>query len=182
AARGDFAGAVADYGLALRLEPDAATHLRRGQLYLDAGAARLALADFDACLRLDADSAEGHVGRAAANLQAGLFREAIRDAQRARKLAPGPNPELVSHQAAVVLAQAPARIEADKTLSRREKDRLVGDCTEDALNALRDALLKTRADQRSTFWRERVRLNPAFDRLRSHDRYRGLERDLAGLP
>src|SRR5581483_7215343 len=78
---GNHAGAVADYTSALTLEPDTPRILaRRGWSYLLTDAARPALLDFDAAVRLDPWSSDAYSGRASARVRLGMYREAVADA------------------------------------------------------------------------------------------------------
>jgi tetratricopeptide (TPR) repeat protein len=87
--RGDGAGAVADYGEALRLDPGRAdVRKKRGKVRLDLGDAAGAAADFDAAVRTDPQDAAALRGRSAARLLLGDLTGAEQDAAAALALRP----------------------------------------------------------------------------------------------
>jgi tetratricopeptide (TPR) repeat protein len=87
--RGDGAGAVADFGEALRLDPGRAdVRQKRGKVRLDLGDAAGAAADFDAAVRIDPEDAAALRGRSAARLLLGDLAGAEQDAAAALALRP----------------------------------------------------------------------------------------------
>jgi tetratricopeptide (TPR) repeat protein len=85
-ARNNYAGAVSDFSRALELRPgpDTATrtrlHNQRGWTYHFAGAPSLALADFEASLKLTPDQCDALGGRGLARIMLGLWQPAVEDA------------------------------------------------------------------------------------------------------
>ena len=62
---------------------------RRGRLYLNSDAPKLALRDFEEAINLDPSSrssADAYLGRGLARASLGLYREAVADASRALRL------------------------------------------------------------------------------------------------
>jgi serine/threonine protein kinase/Flp pilus assembly protein TadD len=131
----DPAGALADYTLALALDPNSPSTLaRRGWSYLG-DATRLALRDFDQAIKLEPKNADLYNGRGYARALLGDYRGAIDDAEQALglglsgaelrfKLALIYNAACVYAQAAskaAFLAEEPQR----QPLSRRYQDRAV---------------------------------------------------------
>jgi tetratricopeptide (TPR) repeat protein/tRNA A-37 threonylcarbamoyl transferase component Bud32 len=90
--RQDYPGAIADFTRAAELGPDVepATRARllnhRGWAHHFADAPRLALADFEASLRLVEGQADAHSGRGLARIRLGDWRAAVADAEAALRL------------------------------------------------------------------------------------------------
>src|SRR5262249_51658043 len=80
--RNDFAGAIADYTLALAARPsDSLMPRRGGGSYLMSEAFELARVDFDDAIRHDPANAEAYGGRASALVAIGHYRAAVLDAE-----------------------------------------------------------------------------------------------------
>jgi eukaryotic-like serine/threonine-protein kinase len=79
----EYPKAIESYGRALWLRKDAAVFSYRGLAYLRLGAARPALADFEAALRRDRDHADALCGRGHARMALGQVSEALQDAEAA---------------------------------------------------------------------------------------------------
>jgi serine/threonine protein kinase/lipoprotein NlpI len=92
-ARKNYSGAVADFTRALDLVSDVDSGSRsrllnrRGWAYHFADAARLALDDFDASLKLDQNQSDALAGRGLARVRLGDWRDAVADAEAAVRLA-----------------------------------------------------------------------------------------------
>jgi tetratricopeptide (TPR) repeat protein len=142
----DFAGAVAECTSALELEKSAASFAARGWAYLDAQAPRLALADFEAALRLEPHRGEAYLGRAHARLHLGDWQQAVEDAEKG--LGEGPRSHPLCYQAARVFAQAAGRSDMPTSSRTKYEGR--------AVECLRDAIAKLAAAERPTFWKEKV--------------------------
>jgi tetratricopeptide (TPR) repeat protein len=113
---GQYPGAQTDYTRALELEPDAATYAARGWCYLVAGAANLALPDFEESIRLAPDEGDGYAGRGFARALLGQARLAVADAEES--LRRGPRSPRLYYNVARVYAQAAARLEGDSLRTR----------------------------------------------------------------
>jgi hypothetical protein len=102
--QGDFEGAVADYGLALRLDPDFAwAYDRRATLWLDRGDYQRAIADFDQAIRVDPKSGPYFNSRCWAILvSGGDAQKALGDCDRSLQLRPG-DPETLDSRGFVYL-------------------------------------------------------------------------------
>jgi tetratricopeptide (TPR) repeat protein len=86
---GDLRGALEDFDVALRLNPDlAVVYNNRGTTLHELGDVEGALADFDAALCLDPNYADAHGNRAALRLERGDADGAAADCRRALELAP----------------------------------------------------------------------------------------------
>ena len=91
--RENYSGAIDDYGqaLGLRSAQDRETRTRllnkRGWAYQFADAARLALADFEASLKLDRNQSDALAGRGLARIRLGEWRPALADADASLRLA-----------------------------------------------------------------------------------------------
>jgi len=87
--RGMLDRAIADYGKALELKPDAReAYYHRGRCYHDKGEYARAVADFTELVRLDPTNAEPYNRRAMARCLSGDRAGAIADHSRALELAP----------------------------------------------------------------------------------------------
>lgn len=86
---GEYDRAMADYGAAIRLDPNSATpHFNRGLIYDSTGYYPRALAEYGEAIRLDGDNADAYVSRGAIFLNSGKLDQAIADFTRARALIP----------------------------------------------------------------------------------------------
>src|SRR5262249_8398525 len=83
---GDHPAAIEAYTLALGLKQDALTRSQRGWSYLQTDSARLALADFDAALKLGPATSQALCGRALARVRSRQVEAAVQDAEAALKL------------------------------------------------------------------------------------------------
>lgn len=88
---GSFDASIEDYAASLAIENDAATRIRRGQMFAALGRQHEALADFTTALELKADLAQQHAAlfwRAKSENASGSTARAIDDIGRAIDLAP----------------------------------------------------------------------------------------------
>ncbi len=169
-AREDFAGAIADYTLALSLEPgSAALRNHRGWAYLFSDAFRLALADFDEALRIDPELGQAFSGRGLARASLGLWRDAVADADTAVRLASGAQRQRAYFNA--------ARVHAMSLKHAAEEVSRVG---EPALSLYRrhrklasDLLLQSAQElapeKQATFWHDVVASDPVLRPFRPTD-------------
>ena len=107
----DAPGAIDDYGLALRLKPDAATYVYRGWVHVLSEAPLMALHDFEEAIRLRPDPGDTYNGRGYALAKLGRLRDAISDAEEA--LRRGPQTDRLLYNAARIYAQAAGRVDAE---------------------------------------------------------------------
>jgi tetratricopeptide (TPR) repeat protein len=154
-ARRDHAGAIADYTHALELrpapEPALRTRLRngRGWCYHFADAPRLALADFEAALRLDPEQSDALAGRGLAHVRLGAWRPAVADADAAlRHAAPGALAR-ARFNAARIYAQAVEPVAAEGAVRGAERVPLYLSYRDRALELLRLALVDTPEAERA---------------------------------
>jgi serine/threonine protein kinase/predicted Zn-dependent protease len=167
--------AVADFTLALALAPDdLALRTERGQTYLGCGAARLAVADFDAVLGRDPKNAMACQGRGLARLQLDRCAEAASDAESLAGLANGDGRRVFN--AACILAQAAGRLELRQEHGDRETAALSVHCQTRAEALLAEAILLLPKTDRATFWRNEVRGAGALAPLRLGYAYNALDR------
>ncbi|HYJ46183.1 MAG TPA: tetratricopeptide repeat protein, partial [Pyrinomonadaceae bacterium] len=88
-AKGDSAGAISDFDVALSINPgQALVYYNRGTVWLSVGDSERAFADYDKSVRLDSRLAISYVGRATARLNKGDRAGALIDYEQAIKLAP----------------------------------------------------------------------------------------------
>jgi tetratricopeptide (TPR) repeat protein len=86
----DFAGAIADYTAAIKLDPARPSlYNNRAAAWLDQGDADRAIADYTAAIKLDPKSVSAYHGRAIAWLGKGEYDRAIADDDMAIRLRPG---------------------------------------------------------------------------------------------
>jgi tetratricopeptide (TPR) repeat protein len=169
-----YAEAVEAYGRALALEQDANTLAYRGWAYLKLDAPRLALADFDAALRLAPAQTDALCGRGAARVRLGRLAEAVADAHAALQHG-RPSPLLRCYAAYVyagVVGQLEARAGGWPTPggpATRYQER--------AVDLLRTALDDVPARQRREFWRANVQSAPDLAPIRHATGFIELARD-----
>ena len=167
---GQYPQALQAYSQALALERRADTLCYRGRVYLAVQAAALALADFEAALRLVPGDGEALCGRALARVLLGQVRAALADVEAALKQA-RPTPTLL-FDAACVHARAAQR---NVALNPRDVPRH----QERAVALLRAALEAVPPTDRPAFWRRHVQTEPALLALRQTASMRLLARDYA---
>ena len=150
---------------------------RRGSLLLITDAPRSALRDFDASIRLDpsgADSADAYLGRGMARVTLSEYRQAVADVRQALDLGEPTDKRLYS--AARIYARAAVAAAADVRKTGQDAVDLVSRYQDQAVELLRQAVMRLPAAKRPAFVREVVKNDPALAALRH--RLRTLE--LAG--
>ena len=161
---GDRDGALHDYTRSLGIQPDAATRGYRGWVYLAEGAPKLALADFEAALRLGARDGDAHAGRGNARVKLGRPEEAVRDAEEA--LRRGPRTARMLHNTATIFARAADRDGDARAQRQRFQQR--------ALDLLGEALTAFPAARRPHFWTEQILKDPDLTSLHGLPRFQQL--------
>jgi tetratricopeptide (TPR) repeat protein len=163
--------AVEAYSRSLLLRRDAQTLSRRGWAYLQLDAARLALDDFDAALRLRPKHVNSLCGRGTARVRLGQLKEAVQDAEGALRNRPGTEQLFV---VACVYARAARLV----TLTPRGPARVSGQegarYEKQALELLAQVLKRLPEGERVAFWRQRVLPEPALAGLRRNPKLRAL--------
>jgi tetratricopeptide (TPR) repeat protein/predicted Ser/Thr protein kinase len=177
---GDHRGAQDDYSDVVRLEPrDAAAYTARGWVCLLQGnAAKSALGDFEAALRLDPESPDALVGRGNARAELGQFRPAAQDAEKAAAL--GQKERQVLYHAARIHALICARAKVDARpasglLSPTARD----GHKEKAIQLLRRTLQRTDPKELLAFWQDVVQQDSGFRWLRATREYQDLAKDFS---
>jgi hypothetical protein len=144
-------------------------------VYLVSDALPLARHDFDAALRLSPKSGEAFIGRAYVQVRVGRYEQAVGDAEQA--IACGPQNRRMFWNAARVYAQTVGRMAADPAerddraldTRRQYQDR--------ALQLIRQAVQRTAAEERASFWDRYVEKDVAFDPVRRSPKYFRLARE-----
>jgi tetratricopeptide (TPR) repeat protein/tRNA A-37 threonylcarbamoyl transferase component Bud32 len=172
---GALAGALADYGQALALEPGSSRlHTERGWAYLRAGAVKLALDDFNEAVRLDPTSADAYAGRGSARAKLGKYRQAVADAAEAQQK--GPRTFRHLYNLARIFAQAVDGIDAERsplpTLRAHYQDQ--------AVELLQRAFNEVPSAQCATYWRDYVQADGALNSIRASAGYRQLASQYGG--
>jgi tetratricopeptide (TPR) repeat protein len=173
---GDYLGAVADYTRVLERHPGAEIRVHRGWAYFFADAWRPALADFEQALALDPAYGDAYTGRGLARVMLGRHREAVRDADEARRRQPA-TPEMM-HNVACIYSLAAGKVTQDP--KEKEAPALAGQYRTAAVRALRDTLALVRPAERPQFWREKMLPDSALDPIRNSAEFRELLRELGG--
>jgi tetratricopeptide (TPR) repeat protein len=171
---GDYLGAVADYTRVVERQPAAEIFAHRGWAYFFADAWRPALDDFEKALARDPAYGDAYTGRGLARVMLGRYREAVRDAEEARRRKPD-TPEMM-HNVACIFAQAAGRVVADPKEAARQD--LAKQYRTAAVRAILDTLALIRPAERARFWREKILPDSALDPIRDSPEFREL---LAGL-
>ena len=178
--RTDFAGAIADYTLALASRPDwVQVHAHRGWAYLFANAPELAFQDFDAVVRFAPADPDGYGGRGAARVRLRQHRAAASDVEES--LRRGEQTPRRLYNAARTYAQAVAVAAAEVGRRGHEASRDAQAYEARAATLLGRTLERTPADRRATFWREIVEPDDALAALRKRPRFAPLAR-MAAAP
>jgi tetratricopeptide (TPR) repeat protein len=147
----------------------------RGWAYLECGAARLALEDFEACLRQQPASADFLTGRASARVRLRQWREALDDAAAAEKQG-RLSPQLL-YYLSCVYAQAAGQVALVAGSSRDSLPaRSQAMYEESALKYLQRALGEMPADRRGKFWGDQVQSDPSLATVRTRPLYLQMER------
>jgi tetratricopeptide (TPR) repeat protein len=171
---GEHAEAIELYSAALRLGPDAATRQHRGWAYLQRNSPPLALADFEAALRLGPRTYQALCGRATARVRLRQVEEGVKDAEAALKLpdATGPEAPLL---AAGVFATA-AGIAAETAAPTRGRAPPGTRYLDRAAELLVEAIRRVPERDRAAFWRTRVQKEETLAEVRRHPRVARLVR------
>jgi tetratricopeptide (TPR) repeat protein len=166
---GDFAGAVADYGRALDLDPGSGRLFAlRGRLYLSLDAPRLALGDLDRAVEHSGADAETYADRAFARARLGQADEARADVEEAQKRDPGREPRLLYKLARAQVVIAAARAAGSSSAdARRQRSQ----AHEQAARWLAEAVEKMPEAERGKFWRDSVTADPFLAPLRPTPEY-----------
>jgi tetratricopeptide (TPR) repeat protein len=173
----DSAGALADYTLALALDPNSpSTRARRGWVYLGE-ASKLALRDFDEAIQLDPNNGDLYNGRGYARVLLGDYRGAVADAEQALKLGV-PGHELrarlaLTYNAACIYAQAASKAAFTAEPDRRQP--LAKDYQDRAVALIHQALDLLPPPARTPFLQQAAG-DPALDPIRGYPRFTELER------
>jgi tetratricopeptide (TPR) repeat protein len=166
ALHGNAAGAVADYTRSLELDPQSAsTRARRGWAYVNS--AQLALADFDAAIKLEPANGDLYNGRGYARALVGRYREAVVDAEEAVRLGPA-GKELkeklaIFTNAACVYAQAAGKAAAD--LQAEDHAALSEKYETRAIELVKQSMALLPKDVRRAYLQQTL-ADPAFDLVR----------------
>jgi serine/threonine protein kinase/Tfp pilus assembly protein PilF len=171
-----YSEAVADYTLALRLEPKADTYANRGWIHVVTGANKSALDDFEEAIRSDPQNGDAHNGRGLMRAKLGLA-NADADAQEALRL--GPNTARHVWSAARIYAELVGRIDADPDRSRSRALAVRFDYQHQALQLLRQAVGLTDVAERDSFWLGKIEDDKAFRPIRSSPGYAQLRAEFA---
>ncbi len=170
-------GAVADFTLALTIEPDNAGYrTQRGQCYLALEQYDAALADFEEALA-KGPTAAALLGRAHAHVHLGRHRSAAADAEAAlnlKDLSP-----LQMYRAGAVFALAVGSLDELKRPLTREEISARSLYQDRALSQVRLALLALPPEQRAGFWLSHPARDRALAAVRSTPVFRQLQHDFA---
>ena len=172
----DNAGAIEDFTRALEIDRaegravDPPTLTYRAWAHLVQGTPKLASVDFDEALALPgSQKADCYAGRACARVALGQWRPAVKDAEAAID---EETPTARTHfNVARVYAQAAVKASKDPKLQDRPRQELAAQYRRRALSMLRHALEKTPADNRSAFWDQYVKPDPALLSIRGTPEY-----------
>jgi tetratricopeptide (TPR) repeat protein len=171
--------AVAAFTQALNLAADPRILAARGWEYLIVfESPQLALADFREAIRLDSTSGDAYSGRGFALVQLGLYREAVADAVSALRLTAPSAP--AHYKAARIYAQAAGAVAAS-TREGALRILLQTEYAERALSLLQSSLsLLPAGSQRTRFWQEEVRVDPALNPIRETPGFARLAQEFSG--
>jgi tetratricopeptide (TPR) repeat protein len=166
-------GAAEEYTQALKWANDAETYAARGWACLDAEATRLALADFEQAIRLNAERGDSYNGRGLARVRLGDHHGAA-DAEAA--LRRGPASWQQCYNAARVFARAVGVVDATRPPGALQ---LLTRYQERTAACLRQALERYPPQGRAS-WASRILRDPAFLPVSLHPGFVRLLRDYPG--
>jgi tetratricopeptide (TPR) repeat protein len=86
--KGEYDKAIADYDLAIRLDPDADVYVKRGTAWYETDEYDKAIADFDQAIKINPKHAEAYLKRGTAWDHKGEYDKAIADYDQAIKINP----------------------------------------------------------------------------------------------
>jgi tetratricopeptide (TPR) repeat protein len=165
---GKYPEAVEDYTRALELAPDADIYQHRGWALFFSDAWKLALRDFSKAIELNPEEGDAYTGRGLARVLLGDYRGAVTDAEAALGRKPR-SPEMM-HNLACIFAQAAARAEVDEP-SLAEGYRLR------ALESVHQTLMMLPAEERSSFWRDKILPDAALAPLHHEADFKRLQEE-----
>jgi tetratricopeptide (TPR) repeat protein len=165
---GKYPEAVEDYTRALELVPDADIYQHRGWALFFSDAWKLALRDFSRAIELNPTEGDAYTGRGLARVLLGDYHGAVADAEAALGRKPR-SPEMM-HNVACIFAQAVARAEADR-------QPLVEVYRSRALEAVRQTLLMLPAEERFSFWQDKVLPDAALASIRDEADFKRLQEE-----
>jgi tetratricopeptide (TPR) repeat protein len=171
AASKQLPGAIAMYTLALQRNPaDMQTRCYRGWTYLLTDAVRLALEDFETCLRADATNADALAGRGNARIRLRELDGALADARSAE--AQGPVTDRLLYNLTRIYAQAAGQLAMQARSGSKRPPTWQADLyREKAFDYLARTLEKLRPGRRTAFWRDQVEADPALAGIRGGRQY-----------
>jgi serine/threonine protein kinase/Tfp pilus assembly protein PilF len=147
--------------------------LLRAQTYLRCEANLLAVRDFTEVLKRDKQNATAHVGRGLARFKLGEYSLALEDADHAASL------PTVTSQACCQAARLYALAAAQQSTLTRPSPALLRRYQERAVQLLRQTLELVPVEQRTAFWREKVKSERAFVAIERTAGFILLERQLS---
>ncbi len=162
---GKLSNAIEMYGAALRIKADDDTRALRGWAYLVTDAVRLALDDFESCLKQAPTNADYLIGRASARIRLKMRDEALTDAEAAEKQ--GGLSSRLLYQLSCVYAQAMTLTEvafrsgSDRFAAQRLA--LYEDLAQDYLSRTMTALSPEKC---RSFWSNQVETDPLLAPIR----------------
>lgn len=171
-----FQAALADYTQVLARQPDSATHASRGWILLANEVLPLALQDFEAAIRLDAENAEAYAGRGLIRVRLGQPAQARADAEAALRHGRPETPRLLwntAHVYAQLVSHPGIEPRASSAWAAATRERY----QDQALEVLRRALERVPAGKRAAFWRRYVASDALLNPLRGHAGFDRLERE-----
>jgi tetratricopeptide (TPR) repeat protein len=157
-----FPEAADDYTRVLERSPDAEILRHCGWAHFFADAWKLALRDFARAIELAPENSDAYIGRGLAYAMLGQYREAVADAESALRRRPDEPAMMIN--IACIFSLAVPRVKADA--HEHDREELAHRYHENALDALRRTLAMLPAEQRRSFWKDKLLPEPALAPLR----------------
>jgi tetratricopeptide (TPR) repeat protein len=176
-----YSETIADYTLALRLEPRADTYANRGWIHVVAGAHPSALKDFEEAIRIDPKNGDAHNGRGLMRAKLALANADLVDADADAREALRLGPENARHvwSAARIYAELVGRIDAGLDQRQNRTLAIRFDYQHQALQLIRQALALTDAAERASFWEGKIEKDKTFCPIQSSPGYAQLRSEIA---
>ena len=164
----DFSGSIGDFTRSIELA-DKSDRPRllcsRGWTYEAIAAHPPAIQDFDEAIRLAPTNGEAYLGRGLVRARLGKYRDAESDAEKARRYGDG-NAKFAI-RVARIYGQAAIAVGAEVRSTRRNADKLVRHYQELAMTMVLQALDRTPARERATFFRQTINVtDPPLQSIR----------------
>ncbi|HJZ93231.1 MAG TPA: tetratricopeptide repeat protein [Gemmataceae bacterium] len=171
-----YPDAAEDYTRALESFPDGELYQHRAWAHFFSDALKLALRDFTKAIDLKPEAGDAYTGRGLTRVMLGDVPGAVADAEAALSRHPT-TPEMM-HNVACIFAQAAGRADAGPGSNHSE---LAEGYLRRAVELVRRTLEMLRAEDRPSFWRDKILTDPALTPIRDDLEFKRLQPVAGGI-